>query len=94
MWRKPESGPVGPFFEPPPGGPAADVATATVEFGFDLLRHTVESGRRNTVVSPFSIAALLAMTGNGARGERLPRFGASCRSARCRPGKPIGNGPT
>jgi serpin B len=48
---------------------APDVATAINDFGFDLLRRTSESGGPNTVVSPYSVATLLAMTGNGAKGR-------------------------
>lgn len=69
MGRAPENEPVGAFFELPASQPVTDVATAIDDFGFDLLRRTSESGRPNTVVSPYSVATLLTMTGNGAKGE-------------------------
>jgi len=59
MGRAPEDEPVGAFFELPASQVATDVATAIDDFGFDLLRRTSESGRPNTVVSPYSVATLL-----------------------------------
>src|SRR5580765_4944499 len=64
-----EDEPAGTPFEMPATQPTTDVATAIGDLGFNLLRQTSKSGRPNVVVSPYSVAALLAMTADGANGE-------------------------
>ena len=67
--RSRDNEPAGTPFEMPATQPTTDVATAIGDLGLNLLRRTSESGRPNVVVSPYSVAALLAMTANGANGE-------------------------
>jgi serpin B len=54
---------------------AAWLATATNEFGFDVLAELPEGG--NVVVSPLSIAAVLTMMLNGAVGETAETMAAT-----------------
>ncbi|MEV6108975.1 serpin family protein [Streptomyces sp. NPDC051940] len=55
-------------------GDARAVAEAVDAFGFDLMREVAASGR-NTVISPVSVAALLALLLAGAGGETARAMG-------------------
>ena len=49
--------------------PESSIAVQSNNITFDLLSRTSESVQRNVMISPYSLAACLSMTANGAAGE-------------------------
>lgn len=50
------------------GDESTRIGRAINDFAFDLLRHTSGSSGPNTVISPYSVASIIALTSCGARG--------------------------
>ncbi len=59
--------------EPEPCADLAAVSTAMTDFAMRLLQNTLRE-KDNTLVSPLSVAAALAMTAQGAEGETLTQM--------------------